>query len=197
MNHMTLIARSAVAVCARFTVLFQHTLRVRASIALILNSYAQPVDKWSRHALNAGVIHMFDRAGTLWARALQGLRASLKGAACLIASVIGISLCLPMSHASSGSIDAIQPKDFIRMTLDKKEAVCLIKLYGKESAFNPYAIGNLSGKYHTYGIPQLKNALIADKSAIEQIHYGLKYIDHRYDGDTCKAWNHWLRKGWH
>jgi hypothetical protein len=104
---------------------------------------------------------------------------------------------MPMAHASSGSIDAIQPKDYIRMTLPKAEAICLIRLYGKESAFNPYAIGNLSGKYHTYGIPQLKNALIADKSAIEQIHYGLKYIDHRYDGDTCKAWSHWLRKGWH
>ena len=176
--------------------MYRFISKVQGSIQQI-NSYAQPVDKWSRHALNAEVIHMFDRAGTLWARALQGLRASLKGAACLIASVIGISLCLPMSHASSGSIEAIKPKDYIRMTLDKREAVCLIRLYGKESAFNPYAIGNLSGKYHTYGIPQLKNALIADKSAIEQIHYGLKYIDHRYDGDTCKAWSHWLRKGWH
>ena len=140
---------------------------------------------------------MFDRHGTLRARAHQGLRASRLRLTRSVALVIGISLCLPMSHASSGSIEAIKPKDYIRMTLDKREAVCLIKLYGKESAFNPYAIGNLSGKYHTYGIPQLKNALIADKSAIEQIHYGLKYIDHRYDGDTCKAWSHWLRKGWH
>ena len=200
MNHMTLIAHSVGRVCARFTALFQHISRERASTQQI-SSYAQPVDKAEQklqsRLRHAQVIHMLDRRGTLWARALQGLRASLKGAACLIASVIGISLCLPMSHASSGSIDAIQPKDYIRMTLDKREAVCLIRLYGKESAFNPYAIGNLSGKYHTYGIPQLKNALIADKSAIEQIHYGLKYIDHRYDGDTCKAWSHWLRKGWH
>jgi hypothetical protein len=104
---------------------------------------------------------------------------------------------MPMAHASSGSIDAIEPKHYIRLVLDKKEAVCLIRLYGKESAFNPYAIGNLSGKYHTYGIPQLKNALIYDKSPIEQVRYGLKYIDHRYNGDTCKAWTHWLRVGWH
>ena len=200
MNHMTLIAHSVGRVCERFTVRLQYTLRGLASTQQT-SSYAQAVDKAEQklqsRLRHAQVIHMLDRRGTLWARALQGLRASLKGAACLIASVIGISLCLPMSHASSGSIDAIQPKDYIRMTLDKREAVCLIRLYGKESAFNPYAIGNLSGKYHTYGIPQLKNALIADKSAIEQIHYGLKYIDHRYDGDTCKAWSHWLRKGWH
>jgi hypothetical protein len=102
-----------------------------------------------------------------------------------------------MSHASSGSIDAIDPKTYIRLTMGKQEARCLISLYGKESAFNQYAIGNLKGKQHTYGIPQLKNALIADKSAIEQIHYGLKYIDHRYQGDTCKAWKHWIRLGWH
>ena len=196
MNHMTLIARSAVAVCARFTARLLFTLRGLAS-TLQINSYAHLWISRVRHALNARVIHMFDRHGTLRARAHQGLRASRLRLTRSVALAIGISLCLPMSHASSGSIEAIKPKDYIRMTLPKQEAICLIRLYGKESAFNPYAIGNLSGKYHTYGIPQLKNALIADKSAIEQIHYGLKYIDHRYDGDTCKAWSHWLRKGWH
>ena len=174
----------------------QFISRVQASTVQI-NSYAHLWISRVRHALNAGLIHMLDTGGTLWARALRGSRRAAKRIARLVAIVIGISLCLPMSHASSGSIEAIKPKDYIRLTLDKREAICLIKLYGKESAFDPYAIGNLDGKYHTYGIPQLKNALIADKSAIEQIHYGLKYIDHRYDGDTCKAWTHWLRKGWH
>jgi len=102
-----------------------------------------------------------------------------------------------MAVADGGSIDAIKPKDFIRMSLNHREASCLIKLYGKESAFNPYAIGNLDGKYHTYGIPQIKNAIIAEKTPIQQVQYGLKYIDHRYQGDTCKAWTHWLRVGWH
>ena len=196
MNHMMLIARSADRLCARFTALFPSISRGLGSTRQI-NSYAHLWISRGQHALNAGVIHMFDTAGTLWARALRGSGRAAKRIARLVAIVIGISLFLPMSHASSGSIEAIQPKDYIRLTLDKREAICLIKLYGKESAFNPYAIGNLSGKYHTYGIPQLKNALIADKSAIEQIHYGLKYIDHRYNGDTCKAWSHWLRKGWH
>ena len=139
----------------------------------------------------------FDTSGTLQARAHQGLTSSRRCVARGVAAAIGIALFMPMAHASSGSIDAIKPKDYIRMTLPKTEAICLIKLYGKESAFNPYAIGNLSGKYHTYGIPQMKNALIYDKSPIEQIRYGIKYIDHRYNGDSCKAWSHWLRKGWH
>jgi hypothetical protein len=200
MNLTMLIARFADRLCARFTALFPSTSQAQDSIPQI-NSYAQAVDKAEQklqtRLRHAEVIHMLDRRGTLWARALRGSRRAAKRIARLVAIVIGISLCLPMSHASSGSIEAIKPKNYIRLTLDKREAICLIKLYGKESAFNPYAIGNLDGKYHTYGIPQLKNALIADKSAIEQIHYGLKYIDHRYNGDTCKAWSHWLRVGWH
>ena len=151
-----------------------------------------------RHAaLTSTFTDNLDSSGTLTARAFKGSERAASRIARSVAFVIGIALFVPMSNASSGSIDAIQPKDYIRMTLNKREAVCLIRLYGKESAFNPYAIGNLKGKYHTYGIPQIKNALIADKTPIQQIHYGLKYIDHRYDGDTCKAWTHWLKRGWH
>jgi len=201
MNHMMLIARSAGRVCARFTAQLLFTLQGLAS-TLRTSSYAQPVDNFAqkvkarlRHADNLWKLDWHD---ILQARALKGAHtAPLKRVAQWVALGFVGALCLPMSHASSGSIEAINPKDFIRMSMDQREAVCLIKLYGKESAFNPYAIGNLSGKYHTYGIPQLKNALIYDKSPIEQVRYGIKYIDHRYEGDTCKAWSHWLRKGWH
>jgi hypothetical protein len=142
---------------------------------------------------------MLDMAGTLTARALKGLRASLKGLARSVATVIGISLSLPMSVADSGSIEALDPKRYIRFNYDSSESLCLIKLYGKESAFKTDAIGNLSSptKSYVYGIPQLKNPIIKDLSAIEQINYGMKYIDHRYDGLPCKAWKHWQDKGWH
>ena len=188
MNHIQLHASSVIARCKRFTQYLISNLRVKDSIQ-------QTQDK--TRSLTSTYSNEFDTSGTLQARAHQGLTPSRLSVARGVAAAIGIALFMPMAHASSGSIDAIEPKDYIRLVLPKQEAICLIRLYGKESAFNPYAIGNLSGKYHTYGIPQLKNALIADKSAIEQIHYGLKYIDHRYDGDTCKAWSHWLRKGWH
>ena len=197
MNLTMLIARFAGQVCARFTAQLQFTSQVRDSIQQI-NSYAHLWISRVRHALNAGVIHMFDRHDILSCKSpSRAHRKPLRRIACGVAVGLVGSLCLPMGHASSGSIDAIKPKDFIRIALPKKEAICLIRLYGKESAFNPYAIGNLSGKYHTYGIPQLKNAIIYDKSPIEQIRYGLKYIDHRYQGNACNAWNHWLRKGWH
>ena len=200
MNHMTSIARSAGRICERFIVRLQYTLRGLASTQQT-SSYAQALDKAEQklqsRLRHAQVIHMLDSRGTLWARALQGLRASRLRLACSVALVIGISLCLPMGSASSGSIDAINPKTYIRLSMDHKQANCLLTLYGKESAFNPYAIGNLKGKYHVYGIPQIKNPIIYSKSPIEQVRYGIKYIHHRYNGDTCMALHHWKVWGWH
>ena len=140
---------------------------------------------------------MLDMAGTLTARAPQGLRASLKGVACSVAIVIGISLSIGASPADSAPIKTIDPKTYIRFNYEDKQALCLIRLYGKESAFKRDAIGNLSGANQVYGIPQLKNPIIQHLSAIEQIDYGMKYIAHRYDGLPCRAWKHWLDKGWH
>ena len=134
-----------------------------------------------------------------WLEPIKGSERAASRIARSVAIVIGIALSIPMQVADGGSIDAIDPKTYIRLTLSKTEAKCLSRLIGKESAWNTQAIGNLHSpsKSYTYGLLQLKNPIVKDKSAIEQIHYGLKYIDHRYHGDTCKAWSHWLRKGWH
>lgn len=103
------------------------------------------------------------------------------------------------SEAKSVTTHTFTSKDYIRSLLPKDQALCLIRLYGKESAFNKDAIGNLGGSTQTYGIPQLKNPLIRDMSIYNQINYGIKYIRHRsqYKGDMCKAWEHWVKKGWH
>jgi hypothetical protein len=103
------------------------------------------------------------------------------------------------SPAESGSRLVIDPKTYIRFNYDDKSALCLIKLYGKESAFRVDAIGNLDSptKSYVYGIPQLKNAIIKDMDAIGQLNYGFKYLKHRYNNEPCRAWNHWLDKGWH
>lgn len=175
----------------------------RLPILRLTTTYQQPVNnlvqKLTLRSRHAEVIHMLDWVGTLLARALRGSGRALKRTARPVAIVIGISLCLPMSHATSGSIEAIHPKDYVRLALDDREAKCLSRLIGKESAWNPKAVGNLSSpsRSFTYGLLQLKNPVVKDKSPIEQIHYGLKYIDHRYQGDTCKAWKHWKDRGWH
>ena len=147
----------------------------------------------SRHAQ---VIHMLDTRGTLTARAFKGSERAATRIARSVAIVIGISLSIPMQALEAGSIDAIDPKTYIRLHYKPKEALCLIKLYGKESAFRTDAIGNLSGTKQVYGIPQLKNPIIKDLSANSQIDYGMKYVEHRYS-TPCRAWAHWLKKGWH
>ena len=76
----------------------------------------------------------------------------------------------------------------------------LVKLWNKESRWNPYACNSSSG---AYGIPQ---ALPASKMATygtdyrtnykTQIEWGLSYIKSRY-GTPSSAWNHSCRKGWY
>jgi hypothetical protein len=113
--------------------------------------------------------------------------------AVLVSLYMGIGLS---TEVDAGTSHSFTSKDYIRSLLSKDEALCLIKLYGKESAFNKDAIGNLKGSIQTYGIPQLKNPLIRDMSIYNQIDYGIKYIDHRY-GSPCVAYAHWVKKGWH
>ena len=97
-----------------------------------------------------------------WLEPIRGSERAASRIARSVAFVIGIALSIPMQVADGGSIDAINPKDYIRTQYPSTEALCLIKLYGKESAFNPKAIGNEDGKHKAYGIPQLKNVIIKD-----------------------------------
>jgi len=191
MNHTIQNVSSAIAQCKRFTAFLVSNSRVQGSTRQI---------RGIRHAvLTSTFTDVLCGFGTLTARAFKGSERAASRIARSVAFVIGISLSIPMASADSGSIDAIQPREYVRIALDKREAICLSRLIGKESAWNPQAIGNLSSpsKSYTYGLLQLKNPIVKDKSPIEQIHFGLRYIDHRYQGDTCKAWKHWKDKGWH
>lgn len=77
---------------------------------------------------------------------------------------------------------------------------CLVKLWNRESNWNPTAKNKSSG---AYGIPQ---SLPASKMASEgsdyltnyktQINWGLKYIKNRY-GNPTNAWSHSQQKGWY
>lgn len=77
---------------------------------------------------------------------------------------------------------------------------CLVKLWERESNWNPNAHNKSSG---AHGIPQ---SLPASKMASEgadyytngktQIRWGLKYIKNRY-GTPSQAWAHSQQKGWY
>jgi hypothetical protein len=138
---------------------------------------------------------------------LSGLLAS----SALVA--FGLSLCLIALIISSKQIDSVYAvsfkpnvsvKEYAAQKIQSKDQwVCLSRLYGKESAWNYRAIGNLDGTSPVYGIPQLKNPLMLTKTPYEQVDYGLKYIAHRYKLDkygnvnACKALEHFKTKGWH
>ena len=142
---------------------------------------------------------MLDRYDMLFGKSPSGAhRKRLKRAACGVAIALVGAMSIGASPLESGSIDAIHPKTYIRSILNHEQALCLIKLYGKESAFNIYAIGNTQSidADYAYGIPQLKNPALAKMNAVQQINAGIAYIKHRY-GTPCQAYAHWQMKGWH
>ena len=75
---------------------------------------------------------------------------------------------------------------------NSSEYKALLKLWGKESAWNHKAQNNTSS---AFGIPQLLN-LDPSTPAPLQIERGLAYIKHRYDKPSI-AWAHWRSHGWY
>jgi hypothetical protein len=74
--------------------------------------------------------------------------------------------------------------------LDDKQYRCLVILWRSESQWNPVA---KNPKSTAFGIPQLLK--MKETNPFKQIDLGLKYIDHRYNGDTCKALAYHKKRG--
>jgi len=142
-------------------------------------------------------MHILTRYGTLTAQSLsKAHRKPFKGVACGVLVAIGIALLLV---PRAGSSQSVQQKEYIDyktyslylLDFNYKEYNCLLKLYGKESAWNPLA----SNGSH-YGIPQGKSEWLRDQDGWTQVVWGLDYIGHRY-GEPCIALDHWRKFGWH
>ena len=108
------------------------------------------------------------------------------------------SLCLMPEAGGSKPMQFVSYKEYALHSLgyNYKQYKCLAILYGKESAWNPKAVGNLDGTHQVYGIPQGKSKYLSTLNGYEQIQWGLDYIGHRY-GEPCIALDHWKAKGWH
>jgi hypothetical protein len=99
----------------------------------------------------------------------------------------------------AGSSESVQQKEYVDyktyslylLDFNYKEYNCLLKLYGKESAWNPLAV---NGSH--YGIPQGNSEWLKDQDGWTQVQWGLDYIGHRY-GEPCIALDHWSKYGWH
>jgi hypothetical protein len=155
-----------------------------------------------RHAaLTSTYTDMLDSSGTLTQQSLSKAHpAPLKRMARGVLAGIGIALCFMPDAGSTSAIqkEYISYKQYAFYLLDwnKKEHICLLKLYGKESAWNPKAIGNLSGTHRVYGIPQGKSEYLSTLNGYDQVQWGLDYIGHRY-GEPCIAWQHFKDHNWH
>ena len=79
---------------------------------------------------------------------------------------------------------------------DFKQFICLEKAWTQESNWNPKAVGNKQGSKRVYGIPQIKNEKVRGLDPFSQIDWGLRYIDHRYNGDPCLMLKHLKKHNW-
>ena len=115
-----------------------------------------------------------------------------------VLACIGIALCIMPDAGGSKPMHYVSYKEYALHSLgyNYKQYKCLAILYGKESAWNPKAVGNLEGTHQVYGIPQGKSKYLSTLNGYEQIQWGLDYIGHRY-GEPCIALDHWKAKGWH
>ena len=152
-----------------------------------------------RHAETRPRLHMvLPIAGTLMARAHQGLRASRSRIARSVALVIGISMSIPMSAADNGSISPIHSvKQLADIQLTEKQESCHNAIVYKESRFNRYAI---NGSHHGYY--QGRSEYLKGKPDDVQFYWYWRYVSYRYgiteydEPDYCKALHHLKTKGW-
>jgi len=145
-------------------------------------------------ALTSTYINGFDKHATLSSQSLsKAHREPLRGVARgVLLGLMGL-LCFMPAAGSTAAKEYVDYKTYSLYLLDfnYKEYKCLLKLYGKESAWNPLA----SNGSH-YGIPQGRSEWLRDQDGWTQVQWGLDYIGHRY-GEPCIALDHWSKYGWH
>ena len=76
--------------------------------------------------------------------------------------------------------------------IDWQEMKCFEKLITKESNWRVNAI---NGSH--FGLGQMRNPKYRNLDGFRMIDWSLRYIDHRYQGSSCKAFEHWQKRGWH
>jgi len=100
---------------------------------------------------------MLDIAGTLRARAHQGLTAGRSRQACGVAIAIGIALSIAMPlDAQANDLAIKQLKQLANYQLTDKQYKCHNEIIYRESRWDYKAVGNLNGTKRVYGLYQMK-----------------------------------------
>jgi len=164
------------------------------------------MDIWQKRLLRrmqhaqgyAQIKTIFDIIGML------GMPASLKGslhgkpafARAMFIAGLAIAL-LPLqtiqtNSAEKRSYHIMNIKLYAYNKMEWKQFECYNWLIHHESRWNYLA----RNKSH-YGLGQMRSKWYGTLSPYKQIDVHLKYINHRYDGCACKAYQHWKDNGWH
>ena len=167
---------------------------------MLLNKLSTMAENlWTTRPKPVQVIHIIGMSLTKALRLLRCKRAvaadsslklrNLRVVLCLVLGSIFIQ-SVP-AKADINAIDAYKIYAYIKIG-SYKEFVCIEKLWTKESNWRPKAKNKNSS---AYGIPQLLK--MKETNPYKQIDLGLRYIDKRYKGNACAAWQHWRSKGWY
>ena len=91
------------------------------------------------------------------------------------------------------SIDSLKLYAHSRI-VNYKEFQCFNTLITKESNWRVEAI-NPNGNH--FGLGQMRNTKYRNLDGFRMVDWSLRYIAHRYQGSSCKAFAHWQKHGWH
>lgn len=108
-------------------------------------------------------------------------------------------LCVVSTTPASATNDAKASIDALKLyahsrIVNYKEFQCFNTLITKESNWRVEAI-NPNGNH--FGLGQMRNTKYRNLDGYRMIDWSLKYINHRYSGSSCKAFEHWRKHGWH
>jgi hypothetical protein len=145
---------------------------------------------------HAQCCNVFDVVGTLHARG----RAAEADSSQAMLGAIGRAMCCWHNTGNGhkrckkkASIDSLKLYAHSRI-ISYKEFQCFEKLITKESNWRVEAI-NPNGNH--FGLGQMRNTKYRNLDGYRMIDWSLRYINHRYAGSSCAAFEHWRNRGWH
>jgi len=197
MNRIKSNAQCVMKICARFIKLLQQYLNLKGFTLRIIKNATRPLSRTFTDVLVA--------FGTLRARAPKGLRASLKGVACLVALAIGISISIAEPIDDEAITMPIKSVDeTANYLLTDKQYNCFRKLAFRESSWNGKdnspSFKAKNGSH--YGFMQGRSKYLKNADPHLQLEWSMRYVANRYgitkydEPDYCAALHHSYMKGW-
>jgi hypothetical protein len=106
-------------------------------------------------------------------------------------------LCIVSTTPATAAKEVKPSIDYLKLyahsrIVNWQEFKCFDKLITKESNWRVEAI---NGSH--FGLGQMRNPLYRNLDGFRMIDWSLRYINHRYSGSSCKAFEHWQKRGWH